>query len=401
MNTAASLDILGPVDQFPAEGYSEETSSERAIDCYTSALSGSTIGFEISPRGVVPTKTKPGGEVFQRFEISTDEFVPSEDAFQIDLADLITDHARFDDISDAAEPKDYVRRFLETAGRSLDSNSELAADGNVRHVPLIRWQPPQEENTEGARVQLLGILQATDEQFEAFCASSDGSFEAILEDSEVEGRGLRETGMALAILGISIGMAPDAEAGLFKKVFKKHREAKAERLAEKRAVRRVEAPIQKQSSGFIDVHNDARINNEILQAYAGQDVERNIVVDVQRQRAYLLVDGHVAIDTAVSTARTGKETPRGQFTITEKIRTGKRSTIYGCEMPCWMRLDSSEYGMHVGDLPGRPASAGCVRLPHSVAPILFENAASGTVVQIVDSWEPVAQQRAPMLASTR
>ena len=50
--------------------------------------------------------------------------------------------------------------------------------------------------------------------------------------------------------------------------------------------------------------------------------------------------------------------------------------------------------MHVGDLPGYPASAGCIRLPHSVAPILFANTSSGVTVQIVDAWSGPAPQAA-------
>ncbi|MEM6279403.1 MAG: L,D-transpeptidase family protein, partial [Verrucomicrobiota bacterium] len=93
------------------------------------------------------------------------------------------------------------------------------------------------------------------------------------------------------------------------------------------------------------------------------------------------------IDTAVSTARTGKETPRGTFKITQRVAEGKTSTIYGCDLPYWQRLDGSAIGMHTGDLPGYPASAGCIRLPESIAPILFANTASGVTVEVVDHWD--------------
>lgn len=108
---------------------------------------------------------------------------------------------------------------------------------------------------------------------------------------------------------------------------------------------------------------------------------------MSQQRAYLLVDNVVAIDTAVSTARSGKFTPRGEFKITERVAQGKTSTIYGCDLPYWQRLDQSAIGMHVGDLPGHPASAGCIRLPYSVAPVLFANTASGVTVKVVDQWD--------------
>jgi lipoprotein-anchoring transpeptidase ErfK/SrfK len=121
------------------------------------------------------------------------------------------------------------------------------------------------------------------------------------------------------------------------------------------------------------------------------DGDRRVIVDVGAQRAYLLVDGRVAVTTPVSTARSGKHTPRGSFRITERIAKGKTSSIYGCEMPYWMRLNGSAYGLHVGELPGYPASAGCVRLPWAGARLMFQNTGRGTHVEIVDSWvEPTS-----------
>jgi lipoprotein-anchoring transpeptidase ErfK/SrfK len=40
--------------------------------------------------------------------------------------------------------------------------------------------------------------------------------------------------------------------------------------------------------------------------------------------------------------------------------------------------------MHVGDLPGYPASHGCVRLPKDIAPIIYEKVVVGTPVTIGD-----------------
>jgi lipoprotein-anchoring transpeptidase ErfK/SrfK len=112
-----------------------------------------------------------------------------------------------------------------------------------------------------------------------------------------------------------------------------------------------------------------------------------VVVDIARQKAFLLVGGEVAIETPVSTARPGKFTPRGSFRISERVRTGKISTIYGVGMPYWMRLSGSVYGVHAGYLPGYPASAGCVRLPSAAAQLIFDNTKNGTPVSIYSSWD--------------
>ena len=128
----------------------------------------------------------------------------------------------------------------------------------------------------------------------------------------------------------------------------------------------------------------ARVNPMILSHSNSKNTR--VVIDVADQRGYLLVDGKIAIDTPVSTARPGKWTPRGSFNISQKVRTGKISTIYGVEMPYWMRLSGSASGMHAGPLPGYPASAGCIRMPPSSAQMIFDNTTYGTRVNIYSNW---------------
>jgi len=129
----------------------------------------------------------------------------------------------------------------------------------------------------------------------------------------------------------------------------------------------------------------ARVNPAVLSGSNRSNTR--VVIDVADQRGYLLVDGKVAVDSPVSTARPGKWTPRGSFSISERIRSGKVSTIYGVEMPYWMRLSGSVYGVHAGHLPGYPASAGCIRLPSSTARAIFDNTTYGTRVNVYSSWD--------------
>ncbi len=116
-----------------------------------------------------------------------------------------------------------------------------------------------------------------------------------------------------------------------------------------------------------------------------EDAARRVLVDVKAQRAYLLIDGKLAFETPVSTGAKGRKTPRGTFSITEKIRKGKRSTLYKSAMPFWNRLGESAIGMHTGQLPGYPASHGCIRLPGESARFIFDNAPKGTTVEVVDA----------------
>jgi L,D-transpeptidase catalytic domain len=46
--------------------------------------------------------------------------------------------------------------------------------------------------------------------------------------------------------------------------------------------------------------------------------------------------------------------------------------------------------MHEGQLPGYPASHGCIRMPLESALFIFDQVHVGTPVQVVDSWTPQA-----------
>lgn len=198
--------------------------------------------------------------------------------------------------------------------------------------------------------------------------------------------------VATLILAYFVALPGATNAGIFKKM-KEKREAKAAQISQiAEAARVAEVPLEKPTpvpqprSHYTDSHQDAYINERLL-AGASPSAPRKIVIDIGRQRAYLVIRGLVAIDTAISSARRGKLTPRGTFKITEKVKSGKVSTIYHVYMPYWMRIGETTEGLHVGDLPGYPASAGCVRLPQTVAPVLFEHVSIGVPVEVVDSWD--------------
>lgn len=379
--------FLGPVDELPPEGNDIDPGNLSEVDYCAAMFSDSSIGFDVSRDGVTVVSNPQATETFQQFQINAarkeDEpyIVWNENAFDIHMQGLFRDRNAFSTLSDASEPEDFVRRFLEVLASSLDDPA-IGHDGAT--VPLIRWQPGEDENS--ARVQLLGFLLADENQFEQFCADRNGEFGFIFEDAEVQAHGIREAVTALALLGITLGATTQAEAGLFKNL-KKNREARAEQISQMQAIQRAQqqAAIQQTQSGWRDVHQDAYVNQQLLDSH--KDGEKKIVVDISRQRVYMIVDGQVAIDTACSTARANKYTPRGTFKITERIEHGKHSTIYGCEMPYWQRLGDSAIGLHIGDLPGYPASAGCIRLPYSIAPVIFSNSHSGLEVKVVDSWD--------------
>lgn len=124
----------------------------------------------------------------------------------------------------------------------------------------------------------------------------------------------------------------------------------------------------------------------------------SVVVDLSAQRAYLLVGKVVAIDTPVCTGKASTPTRLGNYQLTERVKQGKHSNRYDAALPYWMRLGNTAMGLHVGKLPGEPASHGCVRLPAAVAPLFFQHTVTGTRVQVLRSWTPPAAPKAELLA---
>jgi len=137
-----------------------------------------------------------------------------------------------------------------------------------------------------------------------------------------------------------------------------------------------------------------------------------IVIDVDEQKARFY-DGDQQIGwTTVASGTKGYPTPIGQFAVIEKVQD-KRSNLYGgiynkngklvkgnakagvhsipagghfkgASMPYFLRLTNDGIGMHAGPIPrpGSRASHGCIRMPKSFAPILFNHVDIGTPVTI-------------------
>jgi hypothetical protein len=149
-----------------------------------------------------------------------------------------------------------------------------------------------------------------------------------------------------------------------------------------------------------------------------------IEVNVDRQKAvFYSGDEQIGWSTVASGVRS-YPTPTGRYTIQEKI-VEKKSNLYGkiydrngrlvrsnaergvhpippggrfegAKMPYFMRMSGDGIGMHAGPLPapGSPASHGCVRMPHSLAPIVFRHVDIGTSVSVVGSGPTYAQYMA-------
>ncbi|TMA92307.1 MAG: L,D-transpeptidase [Deltaproteobacteria bacterium] len=110
-----------------------------------------------------------------------------------------------------------------------------------------------------------------------------------------------------------------------------------------------------------------------------------ILVSLPDQVLYVFRNGVRIGRSTVSSGTKGHRTPTGVFTVMQK-KVDHESTIYkGAKMPHMQRLTWGGIAMHAGQLPGYPASHGCVRLPVDFAEKLYSVTEIGTTVIIADN----------------
>jgi L,D-transpeptidase catalytic domain len=74
----------------------------------------------------------------------------------------------------------------------------------------------------------------------------------------------------------------------------------------------------------------------------------------------------------VSSGQTGYETPAGIYSVLQKEEEHTSNLYDDASMPFMQRITWSGISLHAGELPGYPASHGCVRMPYEFAERLFD-----------------------------
>jgi hypothetical protein len=121
-----------------------------------------------------------------------------------------------------------------------------------------------------------------------------------------------------------------------------------------------------------------------------------IVVSLPLQRAYVYRGGTLIGVSTVSTGKPGHRTPVGSFDILQK-RAKHFSNLYNnAPMPFMQRLTWDGIALHAGEIPGHPASHGCVRLPLAFARHLFAATSVGASVHIIEQ-SPAPQEALAMV----
>ncbi|WP_454883361.1 L,D-transpeptidase [Sphingomonas oryzagri] len=110
-----------------------------------------------------------------------------------------------------------------------------------------------------------------------------------------------------------------------------------------------------------------------------------IIVSLEVQRAYVYRNGVLIGVSTASTGKPGHETPTGIFTILQKQVDHKSNLYDDAPMPFMQRLTWTGVAMHAGNLPGYPASHGCIRLPLAFAKNLYGVSRLGMTVVITST----------------
>src|SRR5450631_2509017 len=108
----------------------------------------------------------------------------------------------------------------------------------------------------------------------------------------------------------------------------------------------------------------------IEQRTAGEPVIA--IVSLQNQRITVYDAKGWILRAPVSSGQNGRETPAGIFSVIEKDADHHSNLYDDASMPHMQRLTWSGIALHGGNLPGYPASHGCVRMPFDFAEQLFD-----------------------------
>ena len=122
------------------------------------------------------------------------------------------------------------------------------------------------------------------------------------------------------------------------------------------------------------------------------------IVNLETQRLILFRNGVPIGASTVSSGKTGHETPTGVFTILQKAKEHYSKTYNNAAMPNMQRLTWKGIALHAGNLPGYPASHGCIRLPPKFSALLFGATSLGMTVVITQVAVSPQISAAPELA---
>ena len=169
-------------------------------------------------------------------------------------------------------------------------------------------------------------------------------------------------------------------------------------------------PKMRKPAELIRKQEPMKVNQALLKQATPDNT--HIVVSIPKQRAYLMIGDQIVADAPVSSGKRGHESPIGNKRVLEKdpnhhsslygdfvdsagrvVRAGVSARIdsapsgthfAGAAMKWFLRLTEDGVGMHIGILPGYPASHGCIRESPEGAKLFYDHVKVGIAVDVGD-----------------
>lgn len=117
---------------------------------------------------------------------------------------------------------------------------------------------------------------------------------------------------------------------------------------------------------------------------AKPDGPMTIVVSIARQRVKIYDNNGLFAESPISSGTASNPTPTGIFSIIQKNKHHRSNLYSNAPMPFMQRITWSGVALHEGQLPGYPASHGCIRLPRDFAVKLWSWTKLGARVVITN-----------------
>lgn len=175
---------------------------------------------------------------------------------------------------------------------------------------------------------------------------------------------------ALVGIALSVALLPDPVNALDFAEYSRFRDVRQARDTPQRG--RIPRALQSRSSAGRSVGTRAMLRRAT--AEPREPLPQGplvLVVSLEQQQLSVYSQGRLIETTKVSTGTVSDPTPSGIFAVIEKNEKHFSNIYGGAPMPFMQRLTMSGVALHSGHVTGRPASHGCVRLPHDYARRLF------------------------------
>ena len=117
---------------------------------------------------------------------------------------------------------------------------------------------------------------------------------------------------------------------------------------------------------------------------------KRVEIDKTRQVLRAYEGSQLVLESRISTGKWDRSTPNGHFTAGDKFRMHYSRLYHNAPMPFSVQVTGNVFIHGFTEVPARPASHGCIRLPldgKNPAKLFFDWVEPGTPIDVMGRWE--------------